>query len=162
MTTPPSDDARSQLDGLKSLATNDPDRIEALPAREIHVGYGGQSERPVMLTIGIYGRNGRGGAAHGVQLTYDGAFMLMRDLGEALGVSLRPARSKKIWRVLRWPRAQFAVRQVERDLRRVLAAPPSEEELLRAILGDEAADQWIQIPPQRTACVVSGHEEDTR
>lgn len=132
-----------------TTGTDDPYEID-LPAREIHVG-AGSPDRPVLLTIGVYGRNGRGSAIHGVQLTRDGALMLARDLADVLGLSLRAARFTRVWRVLRWPRNRLAVRQVERDLRRVLAAPPSEDELLRAIFGEQAASSPARIPAQRAA-----------
>lgn len=75
--------------------TNDSE-IDALPAREIHVVRGAAgTEHPVMLTIGVYGRSGRGGAAHGVLLKRDGALLLLRDLADALGVTL-PARSLEL------------------------------------------------------------------
>jgi hypothetical protein len=141
----------------------DDSEIDALPAREIHVVRGpAGTEHPVMLTIDIYGRNGRGGAAHGVLLKHDGAFLLLRDLAGELGVTLRPARPSHIWRTIHWPRRIAEIRQLRRDLQRMFAAPPSEEELLRKIFGD-------QIPAQsadradRTAepCPTSDAQADT-
>jgi hypothetical protein len=106
-----------------------------------------------MLTIGVYRRHGRGTAVHGVLLTSDGSFMVLRDMADLLGVELRPARTSRVWRVIRWPRRRAAIREVERTMERTLAAPPSEEELLRAIFGD-------QIPAQRTAMPVVEHAEN--
>jgi hypothetical protein len=121
----------------------DDSEIDALPAREIHVGRSpAGTEHPVMLTIGIYGRNGRGGAAHGVLLKQDGAFLLLRDLAGELGVRLRPARTYRIRRTIRWPRRLAEIRQLTRDLQRTFAAPPSEEELLRKIFGDQMPAQF--------------------
>lgn len=142
--------------------TDDLDEIDVLPAGEIHVGNGGGSERPVLLAIPIYGRNGRGGAAHGVQLTRDGALVLARDLAEVLGLSLRSARLKKVWGVPLWPRTRIAVQQSEHDLRRVQAAPCSSEAPMQPAIGDQvAAQDTSRIPAQRTAAVGLQCDGDT-
>ena len=121
----------------------DDSEIDALPAREIHVGRGpAGTEHRVMLTIGIYGRNGRGGAAHGVLLKHDGAFLLLRDLAGELGVRLRPSRTYNIRQTIRWSRRRAEIRQLRRRLQRTFAAPPSEEELLRTIFGNQMPAQF--------------------
>lgn len=74
----------------------DDSEIDALPAREIIVVRGpAGTQHPVMLAISIYGRNGQGGAAHGVLLKQDGALLLLCDLADALGVAL-PAPSEEV------------------------------------------------------------------
>jgi hypothetical protein len=129
--------------------------IDALPAREVHVGPGSSAEYPVMLTSGIYGRNGRGGAALGLLLTNDNSFMLLQDLADFLGVALRPARTSRVWRAIRWPRRREEVRIVERYLARTRTAPPAEDELTKALFG-------VQIPAQRPAAHVAEGAEDTQ
>jgi hypothetical protein len=44
-----------------------------------------------MLTIGVHGRNGRGGSAHSVLLKQEGALQLLQDLADTLGFDLVPA-----------------------------------------------------------------------
>lgn len=116
--------------------------IDARPAREIRVGSSGQSARPVTLTIGVTGRDGRAGVAHGVLLTHDGALALMADLADELGVPrVRSTRSLRR-RVLQWLFRLVASGRVRRDLRSALSTP-DEAVLLRRIFNG-------QIPAQRT------------
>jgi hypothetical protein len=137
MTALRTDDPRALRDALKVLAEATPDEITMLPAREIHVGFNPAGKRPTTLVIGVYGRDGRPGVTHGVQLTRDGALLLLRDLAAPFGVSLRPARLSRVRRGLWWPRRRAAVRQSQRELRRVFDAPPSEEELMRVIFAEQ-------------------------
>ncbi len=123
----------------------DDNEIEAAAAREIHVAAGpAGSERPVMLTIGVYGHSGRGGTVHGILLKRQGALLLLQDLADTLGVELPFNREPLTRRALHWPRRRAARWQARRALAHAQAARLSERELLRTIFDD-------QIPAQRTA-----------
>ncbi len=63
--------------------------IESAVAREIYVSAGPSgSERPVMLTMGVYGRSGRGGTVHGILLKRECALLLLQDLADTLDIEL--------------------------------------------------------------------------
>ena len=124
--------------------------IEAVAAREIHVTASpAGSERPIMLTIGVYGRNGRGGTVHGILLKREGALLLLQDLADSLGVELPFNRESLTRRATRWPRRRAAHWLARRALTRAQATRLSERELLRRIFDD-------QIPAQRTASTTQG------
>lgn len=111
----------------------------ALPAREIRVRSTSNSKRPIALTIPLIGRSGRGGSAHGVLLTHDGAMCLVCDMASELGLSLKPARfTRRRWGFLPGPRRRAEVRAAEEALQRALPDLPSEEELFRRIFGADA------------------------
>lgn len=133
----------------------DATEIEAAAAREIHVAAGpAGSERPVMLTIGVYGRSGRGGTVHGILLKRQGALLLMQDLADMLGVELPFSRESLARRAIHWPRRRAAHWLARRALTRAQASRLSERELLRTIFDD-------RIPAQRSASAARAAEGES-
>lgn len=130
----------------------DDTEIEAVAAREIHVAVGpAGSERPVMLTIGVYGRSGRGGTVHGILLKREGALLLLQDLADKLGVELPFNRKSLVRRAIHWPRRRAAHWLARRVLAHAQPARLSERELLRTIFDGK-------IPAQRTASAAQAAE----
>ncbi len=77
---------------MKLTTPADDEHHGDLPAREVSVRPTGRTDRPIALCLGVEGRNGRPGAAHGVLITPDTAHTLVQELADQLGlIVLEPA-----------------------------------------------------------------------
>lgn len=76
--------------------TQSADEIPAAsPAPQIRVRSTQNPIRPIALAIGTYDRPGRGGSAHGVLLTREGAMGLLYDMANELGLTVSPAPARR-------------------------------------------------------------------
>jgi hypothetical protein len=71
---------------MKLITPADDEHHGVLPAREVSVRATGRTDRPIALCLGVEGRNGRPGAAHGVLITPDTAHALAQELADQLGL----------------------------------------------------------------------------